>query len=205
MELWLFIGALAAIYLLPGPDMILVLQTGSLQGHVRALATAAGLAVARGLHVALAALGLATLFTTAPWTFDAVRYAGGAYLAWLGLQLFRSPAVTPDLESGRPDVPAAGLRRAWRRGLLTNLLNPKSLLFCSVLLPQFVHPGEGAVLLQFALLGGLLVSVGLLFDAGYATLGAALQRWFSGSPLRARLQRWTFGSLLIGFALRLAA
>lgn len=205
MELWLFIGALAAIYLLPGPDMLLVLQTGSLQGHARALATAAGLAVARGLHVALAALGLATLFTTAPWTFDAVRYAGGAYLAWIGLQLFRSPAVTPNLETVHPGVLAAGLRRAWRRGLLTNLLNPKSLLFCSVLLPQFVHPDEGAVLLQFALLGGLLVGVGLLFDAGYATLGAALQRWLAGSPLRQRLQRWTFGSLLIGFALRLAA
>jgi threonine/homoserine/homoserine lactone efflux protein len=205
MELWLFIGSLAAIYLLPGPDMLLVLQTGSLQGHSRALATAAGLAVARGLHVALAALGLATLFTTAPWTFDAVRYAGGAYLAWIGLQLLRSPAVTTGIDAGGVGVLAAGHRRAWRRGLLTNLLNPKSLLFCSVLLPQFVHPGEGPVLLQFAVLGSLLVGIGLLFDAGYATLGASRQRWFAGSPLRARLQRWTFGSLLIGFALRLAA
>ncbi|MDR9440268.1 MAG: LysE family translocator [Halomonas sp.] len=205
MELWLFIGALAAIYLLPGPDMILVLQTGSQQGHSRALATAAGLAVARGLHVALAALGLATLFTTAPWTFDAVRYAGGGYLAWIGLQLFRSPGATAEIDAGRMGLLAAGHRRALRRGLLTNLLNPKSLLFCSVLLPQFVRPGEGPVLLQFALLGGLLVGIGLLFDVGYATLGAALQRWFAGSPLRARLQRWTFGSLMIGFALRLAA
>ncbi|MDI5919789.1 LysE family translocator [Halomonas sp. LR5S13] len=205
MELWLFIGALAAVYLLPGPDMILVLQTGSQQGHTRALATAAGLAVARGLHLALAALGLATLFTTAPWTFDAVRYAGGAYLAWIGLQLFRSPGATTNTDAVSVGMLADGHRRAWRRGLLTNLLNPKSLLFCSVLLPQFVSPGEGPVLLQFALLGGLLVGIGLLFDAGYATLGGSLQRWFAGSPLRARLQRWTFGSLMIGFALRLAA
>jgi threonine/homoserine/homoserine lactone efflux protein len=78
-------------------------------------------------------------------------------------------------------------------------------LFCSVLLPQFVHPDRGPELLQFALLGTLLVAIGLLFDVGYATLGAALQRWFAGSPLKARLQRWTFGSLLIGFGLRLAA
>lgn len=205
MELWLFIGALAAIYLLPGPDMILVLQTGSQQGHTRALATAVGLAVARGLHVALAALGLATLFASAPWTFDAVRYAGGAYLAWIGLQLLRSPPVTEGIDAAGVVRLDDGHRRAWRRGLLTNLLNPKSLLFCSVLLPQFVSPGEGPVLLQFALLGSLLVGIGLLFDAGYATLGAALQRWFAGSPLRARLQRWTFGSLMIGFALRLAA
>ncbi|MGM0987185.1 MAG: LysE family translocator [Pseudomonadota bacterium] len=205
MELWLFIGALGAIYLLPGPDMLLVLQTGSQQGYARALSTAAGLAMARGLHVVLAALGLATLFSTAPWTFDAVRYAGGAYLAWVGLQLLRSPEATAGIEAGRMGTLAAGHRRAWRRGLLTNLLNPKSLLFCSVLLPQFVHPGEAPVLLQFTLLGSLLVGIGLLFDATYATLGAALQRWFAGSPLRARLQRWTFGSLMIGFALRLAA
>ncbi|MFO8045443.1 MAG: LysE family translocator [Halomonas sp.] len=205
MELWLFIAALAAVYLLPGPDMLLVLQTGSLQGRSRALVTAAGLAVARGVHVALAALGLATLFVTAPWTFDAVRYAGAVYLSWIGLQLLRTPSgSTPDT-SGRKVALSASHRLAWRRGLLTNLLNPKSLLFCSVLLPQFVHPDRGPVLLQFALLGTLLVAIGLLFDTGYAILGAALQRWFTGSPLKARLQRWTFGSLLIGFGLRLAA
>ena len=204
MELWLFIAALAAVYLLPGPDMLLVLQTGSLQGRSPALATAAGLAMARGIHVALAGLGLATLFTSAPWTFDAVRYAGAAYLTWIGLQLLRTPsAPTP----GVPDRAirlTASHRLAWRRGLLTNLLNPKSLLFCSVLLPQFVHPDQGQVLPQFALLGALLVTIGLLFDAGYATLGTALQRWFAGSPLKEKLQRWTFGSLLIGFGLRLA-
>lgn len=113
MELWLFIGAPAAIYLLPGPDMILVLQTCSQQGHARALATAAGLAVARGLHVALAALGLATLFATAPWTFDAVRYAGGAYLAWIGLQLFRSPGATTNIDAGGVGMLDDGHRRAW--------------------------------------------------------------------------------------------
>ena len=205
MELWMFIGGLAAVYLLPGPDMLLVLQTGSQQGHTRALATAAGLAVARGLHVALAALGLATLFVTAPWTFDVVRYVGGAYLAWIGLQLLRSPDATANTDAANVGMFDDSHRRAWRRGLLTNLLNPKSLLFCSVLLPQFVSPGEGPVLQQFTLLGGLLVGIGLLFDAGYATLGAALQRWFAGNPLRTRLQRWTFGSLMIAFALRLAA
>jgi len=205
MELWLFIAALAAVYLLPGPDMLLVLQTGSLQGRSRALATALGLAVARALHVALAALGLATLFVTAPWTFDAVRYAGAAYLSWIGLQLLRTPSSPAFDTSGQTMPPTASHRLACRRGLLTNLLNPKSLLFCSVLLPQFVHPDQGPVLVQFALLGTLLVAIGLLFDAGYATLGAALQSWFTDSPLRAKLQRWTFGSLLIGFGLRLAA
>ena len=76
--LWLFFMALAVVYLLPGPDMILLLQTGARQGKGPALATAVGLGIARGCHVALAALGLAALFKAAPWTFDAVRLAGAA-------------------------------------------------------------------------------------------------------------------------------
>ncbi|MFY0989525.1 LysE family translocator [Halomonas sp. C05BenzN] len=204
MELWMFVGALAAVYLLPGPDMILVLQTGTLQGRSQAFATVAGLAMARGLHVALAALGLATLFKTAPWTFDAVRYLGAAYLVWMGVQLLFSGAGRPGESTQGAPGPAASHRRAWRRGLLTNLLNPKSLLFCSVLLPQFVLPGEGTILLQFALLGVLLVGIGVLFDSLYATAGSWLRRWLADGSTRERLQRWSFGSLLIGFGIRLA-
>lgn len=86
----MFFLALAVVYLLPGPDMILLLQTGARQGKAAALATAIGLAIARGCHVALAALGLATLFKAAPWTFEVVRLAGAAYLLWLGIQCLRS-------------------------------------------------------------------------------------------------------------------
>ena len=94
-------------------------------------------------------------------------------------------------------------REAIRRGLLTNLLNPKALLFCSVLLPQFIYPQAGPVLEQFATLGVVLVGVGLLFDSAYALIGAALGRWLQRSPSAQRLQQWLFGSLLIGFAVRL--
>ena len=80
----LYLLALAMIFLMPGPDMILLLQTGASQGRAPALATAVGLAIARGCHVALAAMGLATLFKVAPWTFDVVRIAGAAYLLWMG-------------------------------------------------------------------------------------------------------------------------
>ncbi len=92
---------------------------------------------------------------------------------------------------------------AIQRGLLTNLLNPKALLFCSVLLPQFINPQAGPVLTQFATLGMMLVGVGLLFDSAYALVGAALGRWLQRSPSAQRVQQWLFGSLLIGFAVRL--
>jgi len=200
--LWLFFMALAVVYLLPGPDMILLLQTGARQGKGAALATAVGLGIARGCHVALAALGLAALFKAAPWTFDVVRLAGAAYLLWIGIQCLRT-TMLPSLTSADPTGEKPRWGAAIRRGLLTNLLNPKALLFCSVLLPQFINPQLGPVLGQFATLGVVLVGVGLLFDSAYALIGAALGRWLQRSPSAQRLQQWLFGSLLIGFAVRL--
>ncbi|WP_456255516.1 LysE family translocator [Pseudomonas iridis] len=201
-SLWLFFLALAVVFLLPGPDMILLLQTGARQGRGAALATAIGLGIARGCHVALAALGLAALFKAAPWTFEVVRLAGAAYLLWIGIQCLRSTLV-PILNGGDVAQTQGQWREAVRRGLLTNLLNPKALLFCSVLLPQFIVTDGAPVLTQFAMLGMLLVGVGLLFDSAYALTGAALGRWLQHSPTAQRVQQWLFGSLLIGFALRL--
>nr|WP_218583330.1 LysE family translocator [Pseudomonas atagonensis] len=200
--LWLFFLALTVVYLLPGPDMILLLQTGARQGRGAALATAMGLGIARACHVALAALGLAALFKAAPWTFDVVRLAGAAYLLWIGIQCLRS-TLLPNLNSAGIADTRGQWREAIRRGLLTNLLNPKALLFCSVLLPQFIVNDGAPVLNQFALLGLLLVGVGLLFDSAYALTGAALGRWLQHSPTAQRVQQWLFGSLLIGFAVRL--
>ena len=201
-SLWLFFLALAVVFLLPGPDMILLLQTGARQGRSAALATAIGLTIARGCYVALAALGLAALFKAAPWTFEVVRLAGAAYLLWIGIQCLRS-TLLPHLTTGETADSHGQWREAIRRGLLTNLLNPKALLFCSVLLPQFIVADGAPVLSQFALLGALLVGVGLLFDSAYALTGAALGRWLQHSPTAQRLQQWLFGSLLIGFAVRL--
>lgn len=198
---WMFLMALAVVYLLPGPDMILLLQTGARQGRSLALATALGLAIARGCHVALAAFGLATLFKVAPWTFDLVRLVGAAYLFWLGIQCLRSSVVQQLGQTGT--APALAWFDAIRRGLLTNLLNPKALLFCSVLLPQFIDPLAGSIASQFALLGGVLVGVGLLFDSLYALIGAWLGQWLERSQAAQKVQQWLFGSLLIGFALRL--
>ncbi|WP_223542677.1 LysE family translocator [Pseudomonas sp. BF-RE-26] len=200
--LWLFFMALAVVYLLPGPDMILLLQTGARQGKGAALSTAVGLGIARGCHVALAALGLAALFKAAPWTFDLVRLAGAAYLLWIGIQCLRT-TMLPSLTSADTTGEKPRWGTAIRRGLLTNLLNPKALLFCSVLLPQFINPQAGPGLGQFATLGVVLVGVGLLFDSAYALVGAALGRWLQRSPSAQRLQQWLFGSLLIGFAVRL--
>jgi threonine/homoserine/homoserine lactone efflux protein len=96
------------------------------------------------------------------------------------------------------------LRAAFVKGLLTNLLNPKALLFCSVLLPQFVRPEAGPVALQMIELGSVLLAVGLCFDLTYAIGAARIAGWMRAHPLAQTLQRWTFSAALIGFALRLS-
>jgi threonine/homoserine/homoserine lactone efflux protein len=161
MDLWIFVGALVVVYLVPGPDMLLVLQTAATQGRARALAVGAGLALARTAHVALAALGLAALLRTAPWAFEGIRLIGAGYLVWLGLRIGLTPAAA---NNGAAPLQSRA-RQSWgvavRRGLITNISNPKALLFCSVLLPQFIQPQGGSVALQFALLGAVLVGFGL--------------------------------------------
>ncbi|TLX62258.1 LysE family translocator [Stutzerimonas nosocomialis] len=201
-NLGMFVLALAVVLLLPGPDMLLLLQTGARAGRSRALSTAAGLAVARSGHVAFAAMGLASLFMAVPWTFDAVRLLGAGYLLWLGLGMFRAEARALSVDGA--GGASLSLGAAFRQGVLTNLLNPKALLFCSLLLPQFIDAGAGPVASQFAVLGVTLVLVGLLFDTSYALAGALIGRWLEQSPALQRAQQRLFGALLIGFALRLA-
>ncbi|MDD2050710.1 LysE family translocator [Pseudomonas putida] len=198
----LFCVALLVVYLVPGPDMFLLLNTGASEGRRQALMTALGLAIARAAHVTLAALGLAALLRTHPWAFDLLSIAGGLYLAWLGWQLLCAP-VTP-----LPASTAITRRRgrwsaALKKGLLTNLLNPKALLFCSVLLPQFISQQAGPVGHQFAMLGTVLVVTGLAFDSFYALSGDRIGRWVAASPWKQKLQNRLFGTLLIGFGARL--
>jgi len=201
-DMALFLGALLIVYVVPGPDMILLLETGLLRGRGQALAVAAGLAIARAAHVTLAALGLAALFKTHPWAFDAARTVGGCYLVWLGVRLLRAPPAAPAVV-GEGAARHAGWGAALMSGVLTNVLNPKALLFCSVLLPQFVSPGQGPIGQQFAVLGVILVGLGLTFDVLCALAGGAVGRWMAASPRAQKIQGMVFGIALIGFGLRL--
>lgn len=198
-----YIVALFVVYAVPGPDMALVLQTSIGRGARTGLAAAGGLGLARATHVTLSACGVAALLRSAPWLYEVVRYGGAVYLAWVGIQIFRSPVFALP-EGGASSTGPRPLRAAFVKGLLTNLLNPKALLFCSVLLPQFVRPEAGPVAIQMVELGLVLLAVGACFDAMYAIGAARIAGWMRAHPLAQTLQRWTFSAALIGFALRLS-
>ncbi|CAG4916908.1 LysE family translocator [Paraburkholderia saeva] len=199
----LFVAALAVVYAVPGPDMALVMQTSIGRGARSGFAAAGGLAMARATHVTLSACGVAALLRSAPWLYEVVRYGGAVYLAWIAVQIFRSPVFA--LPAGGVDTSGQRpLRFAFVKGLLTNLLNPKALLFCSVLLPQFVRPEAGPVAAQVVELGVVLLIVGACFDAAYAVGAARIANWMRTHPLAQTVQRWTFSAALVGFALRLS-
>lgn len=162
-SLLIYLTALAGAYILPGPDMAFVIATASAKGARTALVAAVGMALARGVHVALAGLGLAALMAANPRMLDVVRWMGAAYLCFIAYQLLRS-----DLGSA-PGPQKPGSDRAFLlRGFLTNLLNPKPLLFCSLFLPQFVSNDAGPLSLQYLRLGAILVAVGFAFDIAFA-------------------------------------
>ncbi len=199
----MYIAALVVVYALPGPDMALVLQTSIGRGARHGFAAAGGLGIARATHVTLSACGVAALLRSAPWLYEVVRYGGAVYLAWVAVQIFRSPVFALP-SGGARDNDEGALRAAFVKGLLTNLLNPKALLFCSVLLPQFVRPEAGPIAWQMVELGIVLVVLGACFDAAYAIGAARIAGWVRAHPVAQTLQRWTFSAALIGFALRLS-
>lgn len=214
----LYLAALVAVYLAPGPDMALVMATSASRGARAGLQTAGGIAAARFLHVLGSGLGLAALFAAQPLLLMVVRGIGAAYLLWLAWKVLRprvapTRAKAPETAEACAPALACSARSEALRGLLTNLLNPKALLFCGLLLPQFVSPARGPLLPQFLLLGVILVGVGLCFDAVYAIVAAGLVR-----RLRARAQSrsragllferartWLMGSVFVAMAARLVA
>lgn len=166
-----YLSALIGVYLLPGPDMALVIATGAARGAGTALVTALGIAASRAMHVVMSGIGLAALMAAHPQSLYVVRWGGAAYLCYLAFKL---------LKAGKSDTVAAEIApnsgASFMRGFLTNLLNPKALLFCSLFLPQFVSTSAGPVALQYLTLGGMLIITGLVFDAMYALLASRMAR-----------------------------
>ncbi|WP_027190298.1 LysE family translocator [Fundidesulfovibrio putealis] len=195
-----YLAAVAAVYLTPGPDMALIMAVSAGNGARAGFCCAGGIAVARFAHVMVSGLGLAALLSEQPALLLAVRGAGAAYLLWLAWKLWR--AKPGAAEQAREELSPWG---AVARGFLTNLLNPKALMFCAMLLPQFVSPERGPLLVQFVWLGAVLVAAGCLFDAGYVLAASGLARRVNVSGRLSRVRNKVMGSVFVALAARLAA
>jgi threonine/homoserine/homoserine lactone efflux protein len=188
-----FLAAALVLAVTPGPGILYVLAR-SLGGGVRAgVRSTAGTAIGGLCHVAAAAVGLSAVLMASATAFEIVKYAGAAYLVYLGVQMLRSARRAPEQE-----LPAAaGGDDAVRQGAMTELLNPKTALFFLTFLPQFTQPDRGPVALQLLALGTISVALNSSADLVVAGLAGRLSRLLHTRPRILRGQRATSGCALI--------
>ncbi|CAN7290078.1 MULTISPECIES: LysE family translocator [unclassified Acidovorax] len=184
LKIWLvYLLAVVGLSLTPGPNSLLVLAHGALHGRVRTLWTIAGGAVGFVGLIGLSMLGIGALLQSSAHALTAMKWVGGAYLVWLGIQLWRAPAMQLQevLPAAEAMDPAAGTRsatgaRLWRQGLLAAISNPKVLLFYGAFLPQFIAPGRD-LWLQFVVMAGTFAVVECLVEFGLASLAHRIRPW----------------------------
>lgn len=202
-----YIVLAAALAISPGPDVLFVIANGMRHRARGAVASSFGICAGSVLHAFAAALGISALIAASPLMFDLLRYAGAAYLAWLGLQAVRSWWTN---RSAPPDGDAVALQQkqgtvpaVFRQGLITNILNPKVVVFYLALLPQFVSVDLGHVGLQIFLLGCIHNLIGLVFLLGVGCAAGRASGWLA----KHNFTRWLdgfAGLFFIGLAVRLA-
>jgi threonine/homoserine/homoserine lactone efflux protein len=164
------------------------------------LASVLGVGVGTLFHVAAAALGVSALLVSSVLAFNIVKYIGAAYLIYLGIRKF----LTPDeLEQPATFAPKR-LSRIFYQGVVVNLLNPKTALFCFAFLPQFVNVAKGGVGLQILFLGAIFVIMGICSDGLYALLAGSMGNWLKGQFGFLRAQRYFAGTIFIALGLTTA-
>ncbi len=199
-KLALFAVAVALLALTPGPVWIYLISRTLAQGRRAGYFSLIGVMAGVLVHLFAAALGLSALLMAVPGAFDAIKFAGAAYLLWLAWSTVRGAgfSFTPQPLPPVPD------RVLFRQSLLASVVNPKVAVFYLSLFPQFVDPAGGSVLLQSLALGVVHVTVSTVIDGALVTIAGLLSAWFVRRPGWLRVQRYFLGGAFGVLALWLA-
>lgn len=187
--------------LTPGPNMIYLVSRSICQGRRAGLVSLGGVALGFVFYMVCAALGITALVMAVPYAYDALRFAGAFYLAYLAWQ-----ALKPGGHSAFQvrQLPHDSRARLFTMGFVTNLANPKIAVMYLSLLPQFISPGHGSVLAQSLALGCVQIAVSVSVNALIACMAGAIAGFLAGRPVWASVQRWLMGTVLAGLAVRIA-
>jgi threonine/homoserine/homoserine lactone efflux protein len=196
----LFIATALVLLAIPGPAVLYVVGRSIDQGRTAGLASVLGITTGTIVHITAATVGLSSLVLASKVAFDAVRYAGAAYLVLLGVRRL----LTHGGEEAAAGRAPRTLRRLYTQGFVVNLLNPKTIVFVFAFIPQFVDVGAGHVWLQILLLGLTFAGLGLASDSLYAIVAGTVADRLRGTQLVARVERWFGGSVLIGLGVAAA-
>ena len=199
-DIGLFIAASALLAIAPGPDVIYVLTRGVSQGPRAGLAAAFGFATGCIFHTTLAAVGIAALIRSSDLAFDVVRYAGAAYLVWIGIQALRHRSSFS--VEGASDTRA--LVTIFKQSVVGNMLNPKVTLFFLAFLPQFVNTQAGHVGWQMALLGAIFMIVTIVVFGAVALFAGWIGAWIRRKPVIGERLNVFAGVTFIALGVRVA-
>lgn len=194
-----FLLASILLILMPGPAQALVLARTLGSGKRIGVLTAVGLNVGTLFHAAAAALGLSALLASSALAFSLVKYAGAAYLLYLGIQALRArPQVLPTPQ------PSTSAGSSFGQAVATGVLNPKVALFFLAFLPQFVDPSRGSVLAQFMLLGASMAVLDTLYEVMLVLVAARLRERLLRNRRFVAWQNRVTGAVLLALGVRLA-
>ncbi len=187
--------------LTPGPNMIYLISRSISQGRVAGLISLGGVALGFVFYMLCAAFGITALVFAVPYAYDALRFAGAAYLLWLAWQAVKPGGASPFQVH---KLPADSPRKLFAMGFLTNLLNPKIAMLYLSLLPQFIDPAQGSVLAQSVALGATQIAVSVTVNAMIAIAAGSIALFLARRPAWLHIQRWLMGSVLAGLAVKMA-
>ena len=190
------------LVVLPGPSNLFILAQGIGHGRRAAVDAVMGIETASAIRVLLTAVGLSAVLASSAVALGVIRWAGVAYLLYLGVTSWRKRYGPPDAPSG-PREPRSW--RAYRDGLLVGLGNPKMVLFFVAFFPQFIDPAQGSSVVQILVLGALFWVIGLVWDVGCALASGAIGGWLQRHPRPRAVQGRVEGAAYFGLAAWAAA
>jgi len=204
-QLLLFIGAGLLLNLTPGPDVLYIVSNALRSGKRAGVAAALGINAGCFVHIFAAAIGMGALLAASATAFTVLKWAGAAYLLWVGLRLLfaRASAKASDLKDPARARTAGSLWSVFRGGFLTNVLNPKVAIFFLAFVPQFIAPDTGHKALAFVALGTLFNLNSVAVNAGW-TLAAAWMAQRDAVQRGMQVLDRVAGAMFIAFGLRLA-
>ncbi len=194
--LFAFVVASLVLAITPGPGVLYIVARSVSQGSRSGLASVAGVALGNFGNAIAASFGLAALFAVSSLAFTVVKFAGAAYLVYLGVQALRAPPNPV----GAVHVNAVNLHRVFRDGFVVALLNPKTTIFFAAFLPQFIDP-KGSVAAQSMMLGAIFVAIAAVTDSLYALAASRIAPMFSRARNASAIGRYVSGFTYIAMGL----
>jgi threonine/homoserine/homoserine lactone efflux protein len=195
-----FCAASLALAVLPGPAVLYIVTRSIDQGRFAGFVSALGISLGGLVHVAAATIGLSSLLASSATAFAVVKYAGAAYLVFLGVRRLLTREMVDVIDA----APARPRRRLFLDGVVVNILNPKTALFFLAFLPQFVDPDGTAAPFQIFVLGLIFVVIALSSDSLWALTAGTLRGWLKRSRAYLAVRRWVSGVVFVALGLSAA-